>query len=243
MKNIELTIIIPVYNESEIIESVIENWIKTLDEMKIKYLIKIYNDGSTDNTMLKLDKLQKKYLQLIVINQNNIGHGASIFEGYKSATSEWVFQTDSDDEIEILDFNKFWEVRDKYDFVIGYRTERKTRLIRRTISSISNLLTIYLFGAGVTDANCPFRLLKGELIKNAKRLLPEKPLVTNIDLCGFALYNHYNIQQIPVRYNCRKTGKASLQSFKLIVFCINAFIEIIKFGIKLRISELNKINS
>jgi len=58
---IDQAIIIPIYNEEAIITSVINEWYTTLQSLKIKFEIHVYNDGSTDNSLILLKKLEEDY--------------------------------------------------------------------------------------------------------------------------------------------------------------------------------------
>ena len=62
----DLTVVMPVYNEEEIISVVIEDWIENLKKLKIDFIIKTYNDGSKDNTLNVLQELENQYPELKV---------------------------------------------------------------------------------------------------------------------------------------------------------------------------------
>ena len=77
MKN--LLIIIPVFNEQENIESVIDEWQNIIIDSEFDILI--INDGSEDKTPIILERLKNKYKNLYVINKKNRGHGNAIIDG------------------------------------------------------------------------------------------------------------------------------------------------------------------
>ena len=60
---IELSVVIPVYNEEDIISMVIDNWIEKLNQLNINYEIHLYNDGSTDNSLERVLESEKKTFQ------------------------------------------------------------------------------------------------------------------------------------------------------------------------------------
>ena len=64
----ELTVVMPVYNEEEIISFVIQDWIKELRELKIDFILRVYNDGSKDNTLQFLNQEDKKYPELHIVD-------------------------------------------------------------------------------------------------------------------------------------------------------------------------------
>ena len=95
----ELTVIMPVYNEIACIEAVIEEWIEQLSSMPHSASLLVVNDGSTDGTKEVLEKLKEQIKNLMVIHQENGGHGQALLTGYKyclQTSSKYIFQVDSD---------------------------------------------------------------------------------------------------------------------------------------------------
>ena len=79
---IELSVVIPVYNEEEIISMVIDNWIEKLNQLKINHEIHLYNDGSRDNSLEKIQESEKIHSNVVVHDKPNAGHGPTILQGY-----------------------------------------------------------------------------------------------------------------------------------------------------------------
>ena len=131
---IELTIIMPVYNEEEVIAKVLNDWLIELRKLSIDFELHVYNDGSNDSTKDKINEVSESNSELILFDKENSGHGPTIIEGYKKAQSEWIFQTDSDNEIRPNQFKKLWESREYFDFIIGQRINRDSPLSRKIIT-------------------------------------------------------------------------------------------------------------
>ena len=97
-KSNKVIFVIPVYNEEEIIEKVVDDIINEIKEIDFKVLL--INDGSSDNSLEKIKKIKKKYNQKIeYIDQENIGHGPTLLKGYSYAVEnyfDYIFQIDSD---------------------------------------------------------------------------------------------------------------------------------------------------
>ena len=155
----ELVVIIPVYNESEIIKEVLEDWVQTLNTLQIKYKIKLYNDGSIDSTQFILNNLQLEYQDTVdVIHKENSGHGPTILLGYISnIETQWIFQVDADNEIPAKYFPNFWNIKNEYDIVIANRGKRGNGFIRRLMSFMSYLIVRIIYGKGIKDVNAPYR--------------------------------------------------------------------------------------
>ena len=98
MKKISLSIVIPAFNESQIIEKNIfevAKWIKK--NKKISFEIIVVNDGSTDNTKQILHQIQLKAKYLKAIHHdNNIGRGKAIRTGFDHASGQFIICLDAD---------------------------------------------------------------------------------------------------------------------------------------------------
>ncbi|MCX6272532.1 MAG: glycosyltransferase family 2 protein [Bacteroidetes bacterium] len=228
MEPVELAVVMPVYNEEAIIGTVVRKWLAHLDQCRLSYQLHVYNDGSTDKTQQVLSAIT--HPRLIIHHKSNSGHGPTILLGYKeNQDKQWIFQIDSDDELDVAEFLSFWEKRKDYDFLIGQRTNRQGHFSRKIISLISRLSVRILFGKGVSDVNCPYRLMRvtpefGTIINR----IPENTNTPNIIITGFYCMRDKRIIQIPVKYSPRNTGKSSLVKMKLVSFSVKSFLQLVK---------------
>ena len=108
-----LSVIMPVYNEDEVIIKVLTEWILELRRLKIDFELRIYNDGSTDKTLERI----RNNDEIKVISKFNTGHGPTILQGYRESQGNWIFQIDSDNEIKPDQFEKVWIQRDNGNFI------------------------------------------------------------------------------------------------------------------------------
>ncbi len=227
---VELNVIIPVYNEEEIIDFVIESWIKTLRKSQINFVINVYNDGSNDNTLGKLLNLSKKYSEINAIDKPNTGHGPTILKGYKEANSEWIFQVDSDNEIEARYFNILWENKKKYDFILGRRENRNNPFSRKIISFISRITIWLLYGRGIYDVNSPYRLFKKKKLSKEIIEIPDNTFAPNVIISGIVCNKKLKVLEIPIPSQGRKTGETSIKKFKLFKSAWISWIQTILFS-------------
>ena len=215
-QKIDLAVIIPVYNEEGSIEKVINKWNNELLQTSINFKIHVYNDGSKDKTLHILNRLKVCNKNLIVHNKQNSGHGPTILQGYcENSYAEWIFQADSDDEIEPEAFHKFWVCRDKYEIIIGRRTERNSPLSRTIISYTARFLTSILYGMSVFDVNCPYRLIKTSSFKDCFSSIPKSTFAPNVIVSGYAAWQRLRTAEIEVLFKPRATGEVSIKRLKL----------------------------
>ena len=214
----------PVYNEEECITAVVTGWRDELYRLDIDFVMIVINDGSKDGTQKKLEPFSSDD-RIIVIEKENSGHGPTILRGYNLAVdqAEWVFQTDSDDEMSPGSFHELWGRRKDFDALFGCRTKRVQGFSRKFITATSRGIVRVLFGMGVKDVNTPYRLLRGTVLKNILVKIPHDTFAPNVIISGLLsalgarIYNH------PVRHKCRRSGTVSIVNLRLWLASIKSF--------------------
>jgi dolichol-phosphate mannosyltransferase len=212
-----LTVVMPVYNEAAAIGDVVRAWAKELDRLGIDYELRVYDDGSRDNTATVLEELSHEVPRLLVTRHTNRGHGPTILRGYREARGEWVFQSDSDGEMEPDSFSLLWDRRADYDFLFGIRGGREWTPPRWVMTRASRLAVRMLFGKGVLDVNTPYRLMRRERLAPLLAPLPDDLFAPNVILSGLAVRNHLRIYQTEVPHQGRRTGTASLAGVRKLI--------------------------
>ena len=228
----ELILVIPVYNEEEIIEFVIDDWIINLQKLNINFHINAYDDGSTDQSYKKLLELAKKNPELVPISKQNSGHGPTILSGYNEAVdnAEWIFQIDSDNEMKAKYFHNLWKNRNNYDFLLGLRDNRSQPTTRKLVSFISRLVVSLFYGSKVEDVNSPYRLMRTSKFKYLFSILPEDTFAPNLVVSGFVSKKKLNVFQYSIPHQNRETGKVSIKRWKLFKAAFISMIQTIKIS-------------
>jgi len=229
----ELIVVMPVYNESEIIGEVIKDWSKVLGSLSLSYAIKVYNDGSRDNTSTKLHEIKTSHKHIHVIDKNNTGHGPTILRGYlESLESQWLFQVDSDNEISPEHFIEFWYSRDDYDLLIGDRQNRDAGFLRGFVTFLSRQTVHVFYGKGIKDVNAPYRLMRTEKFKEIIQSIPNNTFAPNIIISGMAIKEKLAIKNIKVLNRNRLTGKGSISKLKLLKVSLKSFYQTIQHAFR-----------
>jgi glycosyltransferase involved in cell wall biosynthesis len=232
-QTIDLAVIIPVYNEMEIIETMIDSWKTALGKLDIRFEIRAYDDGSKDDSLEVLNKISKTVPELVVINKSNSGHGPTILQGYREANAEYTFQIDSDNEIKSEHFEKLWKLRDQYDFIIGERSYLKAPPFSRLfISKVASVVVQLFYGKGIKDVNCPFRLFRSDVFSELFSEIPATTFAPNLILSGYAAQHKLRLKNVPVSSEFRETGTVSIQQGKLLRVAVQSFLETILFSFK-----------
>lgn len=230
---VELAVVIPVYNEHEIISEVIQDWHTVLEPLSISYSITLYNDGSKDNTLEKLKDAQVRYPNIKIIDKLNSGHGPTILQGYvDNLDALWVFQVDSDNEISAKHFVQFWEARNNYDFLIGYRRNRKAPLPRKIITFLTSFVVQLCYGKGIKDVNSPYRLMRIEKLKDLVKKIPKDTFAPNVIISGVAVKEKWAFKIIEVPVQNRVTGEVSIKRLKLLRATLKSFYQTLGYAFR-----------
>lgn len=127
----KISIVVPCFNEEEVIKMFYKELMKTINQIENKYIYEILfiDDGSKDNTLKLLKELIKENENVRIISfSRNFGKEAAIYAGLNNSTGELVVLMDSDLQhppqtiIEMLE-----EINNGYDVVATKRINRKRR--------------------------------------------------------------------------------------------------------------------
>jgi len=212
----ELAVVIPVYNEQDSIQKVIQEWIPELEKWCQNFIILAFDDGSQDNSLTILHQLQTQFGQrLVVITRPNRGHGQTCLEGYHHAAklgARFVFQIDSDWQCDPCYFSAFWLVRNQALVISGIRTRRDDGWKRLIVTKTLRLMLLLAFGVDCPDANVPYRLMKTEAIQKVILQIPDDFHLANVAL-ALLLRRDKSITHkfIPIGFRERYGGEPSVK--------------------------------
>lgn len=225
--NFELSVVIPVYNESINIKKVLSDWDDELKKNKVNYCFIIVNDGSKDNS---IEIIQSLDYDIILLNKHNSGHGRSIRLGYEYAANilktNFILQIDSDGQCETRFFKEFWDIRLKYDFILGVRKRRGDGLIRKLTSKISLVITSIITSINLKDPNTPFRLFNNKTLKHSLGLINESFDIHNIALTYVILKNKFEYKTVEIYFPDRIGGENSINLPKVFQMGLNMLFDL-----------------
>jgi len=207
--NSKIAIVVPVFNEEKNIFNELNKWEKKFRSFKVKkFKFLVINDGSTDNTLKQIQKINSKKIQ--IFNYKNSGHGAACLKGYKIALKqnfEWIFQIDSDGQCDPKFLEIFLKNSKKNNCVFGLRVSREDGILRLIFSKILSLLVFLKKGSFVPDINVPYRLMHRKVLLKCVKSIPQVSILKNAHL-SYLISLKTKIYYIPIKFLKRSYGNS-----------------------------------
>ncbi len=214
----KLYIIIPAYNEEENIRSIIKDWYAVVDKIGNGSKLVIIDDGSKDSTYSIMKQEARTRPAFEPLTKPNSGHGATVLYGYSYGIeqgADYIFQTDSDGQTLPEEFWRFWELRMEYAMVIGHRKGRQDGFSRLFVTKILKLVILACFHVSLKDANTPFRLMKGEILRQNIKLIPKDYNLSNVLISVIYGKKRLPVKYLPVTFRPRQGGVNSINMKKI----------------------------
>ena len=202
---IELSIVVPLYNEEESIEALYSSIVDAMSHQEYSYEIVFVDDGSRDRTVEIASGIAANDSRLrVVIFRKNYGQTAAMAAGIELARGGIIVTMDGDLQNDPLDIPEFVDkMNEGYDMVVGWRFNRKDKLISRKIpSKIANWLIGKVTGVPIKDNGCSLKAYRSNVIKRVPlynemhRFIPAMSSITGA-----------RIAEIKVRHHARQFGE------------------------------------
>lgn len=202
----ELSVVIPVYNESENLPLLQEELESVLSKLGLEYEIIYIDDGSEDDSFTVLESIHttcKDHVRVIRFRKN-FGQTAALSAGFDCATGNIIITMDADLQNDPHDIPLLLEKIDEgYDLVNGWRYDRKDTFINRRLPSIiANKTISFTTNVKLHDYGCTLKAFKKDIVKNINlygemhRFIP-----------AIASYYGVSIAEVKVNHRPRRFGK------------------------------------
>jgi len=205
-KELELSIVIPAYNEKNRISRTLDAYLEFFDKTGMLYEI-IVADYSNDGSKELIKEYQKKHKSLILLDINQRGKGLAVFEGFKIAKGEYLSFTDADNATSPEEFYKIYRGIEGYDAAIGSRGLGRSQVVSYHQSGLRRLgsfvLDIFfvrlLFGLGIRDTQCGAKIFKREKILEVLPRMRITNSIFDIELL-WRFKGVGSIKEVPIRW-------------------------------------------
>ena len=220
-EKIHLSVIIPAYNEAKNISSTLLDIDKYLSKQKYSYEILVISDGSPDNTIQIVKKMQELIKNLQIIdNKENHGKGYVVRQGMLLARGEYRLFMDADNSTTIDHLDKFWpEIEAGNDIVIGSieiegaKIKETAAWYRRWLGKVAKYIIRFVAGLWeIHDTQRGFKLFSE---KTAKEIFPKQTLMRwgfDFEILALAKKLGFKIKEVAVEWK-NPPGKVTLMSY------------------------------
>lgn len=214
---LDLSIIIPIFNEEKNINELCSRLIKALDEVDKTYEIIFVDDGSVDGSFELLKQIASHNEKVKVIRfVRNFGQTAAMSAGINASKGDVLISMDGDLQNDPADIESLLaELDEGYDVVSGWRKNRQDKFSRKLPSKIANQIISMVSGVHLHDYGCSLKAYKREIIKEIK-LYGEMHRFIPI----YASWQGARIAEVPVLHHARRFGKSKYgfgRTFKVIL--------------------------
>lgn len=229
IKDPDVSIVIPIYNEEKGIEKTVNNLVNIFEKNKVNYQIVLINHGSTDNTKQVVNKLGEKNKRLKVINlEKNLGYGGGIMYGFSKSDGKIIGFTCADEEVLAEDVFRIYDalIKNQVDATKSRRMDRKDGLFRKITSFIFNNLINIRFNLRLKDINGYPIFIKKELYNSVIPI--EKTYLFNLDFLINMKKKNYKILEVPIIHHKRESGKSFMKLSRIFSMAMGFLVYSIK---------------
>lgn len=201
---VELSVVVPVYNEVENLEMLTDKIVQAVSKRFESYEIVYIDDGSKDGSSELMDRLGRDNpsVKAYHFTKNN-GQTAAFAAGFAKAEGALVLTLDADMQVDPADMEKLLPYVPEYDLVCGIRAERNDSIVKKASSWVGNSVRNWLTHESIVDTGCPLKLFKREVAKSywlfegMHRFFPT-----------LAKMNGFKVTQVPVNHFPRQFGQS-----------------------------------
>ena len=169
MSNLNLSVVIPLFNEQESLAELSEWITKVCDENNISFEIYFIDDGSTDSSWSVIEQLTSVDNRIKGISfRRNYGKSAALNTGFSHVLGEVVITMDADLQDNPNEIPELMQMitNDGFDIVSGWKKERRDPVSKTIPTKLYNLVTRIVSGIKLHDMNCGLKAYKLEVVKN-----------------------------------------------------------------------------
>ncbi len=162
----KISVVVCVYNEEDNVQPLIEQIQSALKSIPFELIV--VDDGSRDQTLVRLKAFLYPNLQIIEFRRN-YGQSAALAAGIDAAQGEWIVTMDGDLQNDPSDIPRMLEIAEakNLDLLAGIRQKRQDGfLLRKIPSKIANVLIRNASGVHLHDYGCTLKVMKSDLAKN-----------------------------------------------------------------------------
>ena len=204
MGQVELSFVIPAYNEEFYIEDTLGTLDLVVKEKSFQYEIVVVDDGSRDKTFAKALQYSKRNGHVKVIRYDrNVGKGFAIKTGVMKSTGDIVIFVDGDMEIDLNTLSSYVKALDNADIAIATKWHPNSMVSvsfsRKMLSRTFNVLTRILIGFNLKDTQVGLKVMKRSAVDKIFPRLAVKRYAFDVELLALGHMYDLKIAEMPVK--------------------------------------------
>jgi dolichyl-phosphate beta-glucosyltransferase len=216
---VDISIIIPAYNEAERIGPTLKSFDSHLSQQGMSYEIIVVDDGSTDRTVQLVESMRPEMPHLVVIAlPGNKGKGCAIRTGMLGAKGAVRLFSDADGSTPVSEMDKVLAslASKDTDVCIGSRyldrseIEQKQSIIRRAWSRFTNIIVQKILLPGIVDPHCGFKAFKSASAIEIFSQCEINEWSFDLEVLALARHLQLKIVEVPVKWSNDDRSKARL---------------------------------
>lgn len=227
---LQLSIVIPVYNEEESLPPLCAKLQTVLSDLGLSHEVIFIDDGSTDTSFAVLEELGQEYPWIRAVRfRRNYRKAAALATGFKLCKGELIVTMDADlqdDPEEIRGMLQQLE-EEQLDLVSGWKKKRHDPVSKTLPSKVFNLVTSIVSGIRLHDFNCGLKLYRREVTEDA---LPYLYGELYRFLPAIAHWAGYRVAERPVTHHARQFGVSKFGAKRL----LNGFLDLLSITFVVR---------
>jgi glycosyltransferase involved in cell wall biosynthesis len=232
MSEVELSFVLPAYNEGDSIEGALDALDRAVKDTRLRYEIVVVDDGSIDSTRVKAIRWANRNGHVRVVGYDrNLGKGYAIKQGFMQATGDAVVFLDSDMEIDLKQVSSYVEALRHGDIVIASKWHPesvvKIPLMRRILGHGFNVLVRLLTGVKLKDTQTGLKAIRRKTFEDLFPRLAVKRYAFDVELLAVA--NLYGLRIVEMPVNVRMRGLFSLKEVWMM------FLDLLGIAYRLRV--------
>jgi glycosyltransferase involved in cell wall biosynthesis len=202
---VDLSVVIPVFNEAEALSALHKSLTRALDQLPGAAEIVFVDDGSTDGSDAVLDGLAHSDARVQVLHlRRNYGQTAALMAGFQYSTGDVIVPMDGDGQNDPADIPRLLDkLSEGFDVVSGWRVERDDKFSRRFPSILANRLISALLSVRLHDYGCTLKAYRRDVIEDV-RLYGEMHRFIPI----YAAREGARVTELPVGHHARRFGRS-----------------------------------